>query len=144
MASVMRDPNPNEAFLDIIHKGPVYGKARAELAGKARCMILPTNYVEPFGGAIIEGQLTGTPSVTVDYGCFTETVVNYLSGFRCHTLGDYLKAIDNCKHLDREAIASHARRLYSFEPIAKLYDSAFQEMSDLTRQGWYTLDSRRF
>ena len=144
MANVRRDPAPDSAYLNIVHKGPVYGKARAELAGKARCMILPTNYVEPFGGAIIEGQMTGTPSITVDYGCFTETVKNNINGYRCHTLGDFLAAIEGCKGLYRQLIAKIARASYDLKPIANLYDSAFLEMSDLTRKGWYSEHSHRF
>lgn len=144
MANVLCDPRPDDAFLDIEHKGPVYGKARAELAGKARCMILPTNYVEPFGGAIIEGQLTGTPSVTVDYGCFTETVKNYITGFRCNTLGDFLAAISACKNISREYVAQYARMKYDLAPVSSMYDIAFQEMNDLTRDGWYSKHSHRY
>ena len=123
--------------------GPVYGMERAQLTGNARCMILPTQYVEPFGGAILEGQMTGCPSVTVDYGCFTETVVHGVTGYRCNTLGDYLAAIEACRHLDRERVSAIAQHRYSLEAVGQLYDRAFRELNDLNAAGWYSAHSHR-
>ena len=124
--------------------GPVNGKKRAELVGRARCMVMPTNYVEPFGGAGVEGQLTGTPLVAVDYGAFTETVVHGVTGFRCKTLGDWSAATNTAGSLDRENVAAIARGKYSLEACAEQYRQAIEQIRDLSRsQGWYTLKSYR-
>lgn len=134
----------SESDVHITHLGPVQGRARSEVLGRARCMILPTEYVEPFGGAIIEGQLCGTPSITVDYGCFTETVDHGVTGYRCHTLGDYLAAIEASKKLNRDYIAKNARAKWGLTPVAALYDQAFMELSELHRgPGWYSATSWR-
>jgi len=142
MQPIMQDRDSSWP-LSVKHLGPVYGMERAKLTGNARCMILPTQYVEPFGGAILEGQMTGCPSVTVDYGCFTETVEHGVTGYRCNTLGDYLAAIEACRHLDRKQVSEIARNRFSLETVGKMYDRAFKELYDLNGPGWYATESHR-
>jgi glycosyltransferase involved in cell wall biosynthesis len=135
-----RDPNPfsDEFPAKIEYRGPVTGSARAELVGKARCMILLTTFVEPFGGAIIEGMLTGTPAVTSDYGAFTETVANGWNGYRVKTLGDALAALEAVTLLNRHAISERARAKYSLETCGALYHRAFQQICEIDGAGWYS------
>jgi glycosyltransferase involved in cell wall biosynthesis len=47
---------------------------------------MPRCYIEPFGGSGVEVLLCGTPLIAVDYGAFTETIIDGVNGFRCHTL----------------------------------------------------------
>lgn len=126
--------------------GPVIGKARSDLLGNAKALLMPTRYIEPFGGAGVEGQLCGTPLISSNFGCFAETVEHGKSGYRCNTLGDYLDAMDmvqNCT-ISREYTANRARTLYSLETCAKRYDAIIQQIMDLSRpandptgSGWY-------
>lgn len=128
------------------YHGPVTGKARADVVGRAKALLMPTRYIEPFGGAGVEGQLTGAPLLAVSYGCFSETLVHGVTGYNCHTLGDWLEAIKrvNSGHFDRKVISDRARSLYSMEACAKKFDAIFQMISDLGRptndplgSGWY-------
>lgn len=123
--------------------GPVTGRARAELVGKARCALLSSTFIEPFGGAVVEAMLTGTPAVTVNFGAPTETVNHGVTGYRCNTLADWLAAIDASGHLNRNVVSAIARAHYSLEACGKLYDAAFRQLADLNGKGWYTPTSYR-
>lgn len=68
---------------------------RKELMRKARAIIGPTYYVEPFGNMVTEGYLSGTPAITTDWGGFTETVVQGKTGFRCREFREFVDAINN-------------------------------------------------
>lgn len=131
------DPTP-WAHKNIIYGGPLKGRERSDFIGKAICSLMPTEFVEPFGGSGVEGMLCGTPLVAVDYGAFTETVIDGVTGFRCKTLREWLDAIEACKHLDRGTVAAHARATYSLQACSKLYDRAFRMIRDLNGPGWYT------
>lgn len=123
----------------IEYRGPIHGKARSEFLRNAICSLMPTTFIEPFGGSGVEGLLCGTPLVAVDYGAFTETVQEGFNGFRCHTLREWLMALEDVKDLDRKKIALDARSKYSLEACGARYDRAFQIIHDVYGKGWYAL-----
>jgi len=137
---IIRKPNPfvGGVKAQVEFVGPVYGRDRAALVGKARCMFSGTNFVEPFCGSAVESMLTGTPALGSPFGAFTETINHGLTGYRCHTLGDWLAAIDASKYLNRKTVSDIARSKYSLEAIAPLYDAAFRQIADLSAEGWYS------
>lgn len=124
---------------NIIYNGPLTGTERSEFLRNAICSLMPTNFIEPFGGSGVEGLLCGTPLVATDYGAFTETVQRGFNGFRCKTLADWLLALKQVHSLNRAAIAKAARQTYSLEACGAMYDEAFQKIYQLYDKGWYTL-----
>jgi hypothetical protein len=87
----------------------------------------------------VEAMLCGTPVVSVNYGAMTETVTEGVTGYRCHTLQDWLDGINDVGTLDRQAIADRARSIYSLDACGKQYDKIFKQINDLYRAGWYEL-----
>ena len=62
--------------------GSVNPEERAELMGNAIATFAPTLYVEPFGNVVIESQACGTPTITTDWGAFTENNPHVVTGYR--------------------------------------------------------------
>jgi len=137
------DPTPWN-HPNIEYRGPIHGTERSDFLRNARAALMPTVFTEPFGGSGVEAMLCGTPLVSVDYGAFTETVINGVTGFRCHTLQDWVDAIHNADTLDRRKIANTARQRYSLETCGKMYDRVFQTLNDLWRKGWYELRNNTY
>jgi hypothetical protein len=129
---------------NLIFKGPVFGRDRADVVGRARCMLMPTVYIEPFGFSGVEAQLCGVPLIGPSYGAFQETIEEGVTGYRCHTLADWTAAIELSKSLDRRQIADKARSKYSKEVVGQQYDWVFKQLSDLSSRGWYGDISRKF
>lgn len=126
-------------------EGPITGsKNRSNLLKNAKALIMPSVYTEPFGATLMEANLCGTPVIGPHFGSFSELIVDGFNGYKCHTLGDYLTAIELVENLDRKAISDWARENYGLEKISKMYDSAFKELIDLKNKGWYSLSSHRF
>jgi len=124
---------------------PIYGDARAELLGHAIALVAPSRYLEPFCGVTVEANLTGTPALTSDFGVFNETIENGFNGWRCHTLGDWLAALEWAEGLgdiEHVSIARDARDHYSLEAIGPRYVEAFTQIRELEGSGWYTHRSR--
>jgi glycosyltransferase involved in cell wall biosynthesis len=132
------DPTPWE-HPNIEYRGPISGKARSEFLRNARAALMPTNFTEPFAGSGVEAMLCGTPLIAVDYGAFTETILDGVTGFRCHTLQDWIDAIDNAGDLSRRMVANVARSRYSLEACGKKYDKIFKDINNLNKKGWYQL-----
>jgi glycosyltransferase involved in cell wall biosynthesis len=125
---------------DLIPKGAQYEgvvgpESRAKLMGNARCVLVPTLYVEPFGGVAVEAQMCGTPVITTDWGAFTENV--YLSDFRCRTLAEFCEAVDRAPTVDREDLRTWAVHNYSTDRVKLQYDKYFKRLEGLKGKGWY-------
>lgn len=113
----------------IDYRGVVNGPARAEMCGQARAMLLPSIFVEPFGGSGVESFMTGTPLCTPDFGAFTETNEHGVTGFRCRSVDDYVHGIENSVKLDRRAISDRAKRLYSLQACGAKYHDIFTRLT---------------
>lgn len=117
--------------------GPVGAEERAKLMGSATATFAPTQYIEPFGNVVIEAQACGTPTITTDWGAFTETNINGLTGYRCRSFQEFCDATEKVKQLDPVKIHDRAINLYSVDAIKYQYESYFKRLETLWDQGWY-------
>ena len=117
--------------------GLVGAEEKAKLIGNATATFAPTNYIEPFGNVVIEAQTCGTPTITTDWGAFTETNINGLTGYRCRTFDEFCKAAEDVKSLDPKTIHERAINLYSVDNIRYEYDKYFRRLLTLWDKGWY-------
>lgn len=120
--------------------GIVGPEERGELMANAKALMCPTIYIEPFGCIAVEAQLAGTPVIATDWGAYRETVEQGVSGYRCHTLGEFMWAVDNVDKLDGKAIRDHAQATYSLEALGPEYDRYFDRLTRLAGDGWYDTD----
>lgn len=60
------------ADIDVHHVGTVQPTARADLYAGASATLVPTLYIEPWGGVFAEAMLSGVWPVTTNWGGFTE------------------------------------------------------------------------
>lgn len=103
---------------------------RKELMKNARAIIGPTYYVEPFGNMVIEGYLSGTPAITSDWGGFTETVVQGVTGYRCREMKDFVYALQNIDKIDPYVCRKYAEENYSEKVVYKKYHEYFLRILD--------------
>ena len=126
--------------------GPVKGLERDILMGRAKAVLCPSRFLEPFCGVAVEAMLCGTPVITSNHGAFVETVEHGKTGWRCNTLGDWIEAIKRVDGLDRKYISDRARSLYNMDTAGARYSGIFRQIMDLTVQpdapldesGWYS------
>lgn len=117
--------------------GVVGPEERGKLMANAIASFAPTIYIEPFGNVAPEAMSCGTPVLTTDWGAFTETVIDGVTGFRCRTLGEFIDAMETAKFLDPYVIRDHAISRYSLEAVAPQYDRYFRRLEKLWDKGWY-------
>ena len=105
---------------------------------KAKALIAPSLYMEPFGLIIPEALFSGTPVITTDWGAFPEIVKHGEVGYRCRTMDDFMWAVNNIDKISPAACREYAVNNYSMERISKAYQEYFVKVHDLFGKGWYT------
>lgn len=115
---------------------------RRELMKNAKGSFLASQYVEPFGGVQIENLLCGTPTITSDWGAFTENNIEGVTGYRCRTFDDYLQATIklNNGEIDYKTCREYGEK-FSLKNIAPKYEKFFQDVLNVYEgEGWYKTD----
>ena len=125
-------PLPN-----VDYRGVVLGEDKKKLLGGATAVLVPTLYVEPFGGVAVEAMLSGVPAITTNFGAFTETVEEGVTGFRCDTLREFHEAVEQAPGLRGPRVRAQAKLRYSVDVVADLYDEWLRRCQLLHGDGWY-------
>jgi len=134
------DPTPWLVLPNIEYQEPKHGLERSEFLGNALAFFAGSRYIEPFGGVAVEAQLCGTPVLGSGFACFTETIEHGMTGYNCHTLGDFLvglEAIEKGTVINRNYVRYRASQLYDMYKVAHQYDAAFRQILDVSQDGWF-------
>ena len=134
------NPSPFLSEPNIEYRPPCVGADRWAYLSSLTCLLAPTTYCEPFGSAQVEAQICGTPVVCSNNGGPTETVEHGRTGYRCHTLADFVhgvqQAIDG--KYNRAYVRLRTKKLYDTPVVGSKVHSILQNIFDVARDGWYS------
>ncbi len=98
---------------DVRYLGEVGGAEKLELLGRARCLLNPLRWPEPFGMVMIEALACGTPVVATPHGSVPEIVEDATTGFVAATEEQLVAALARVGDVDRRVCREAARTRFS-------------------------------
>ncbi len=105
----------------IEYVGPVDDAQKIGLLGRARAMLVPIQWNEPFGIVFAEALACGTPVISCPAGALPEIVRNGREGFLVKTLEEGCDAVRRLGEIDRAACRDRAERHFSVKAVVGCY-----------------------
>jgi len=140
----LKDMGYTETPSNVIELGYADIQARKDLMSAAKGAFVASLYNEPFGGVQVECLFSGTPTITTDWGSFTENNIHGVTGYRCRTFEQFVWAAKNIDKINPQSCRDFAVNNFSLDVVAKKYEEYFQSVLNVyTGNGWYETNNQR-
>ncbi|MDZ4248268.1 MAG: glycosyltransferase family 4 protein [Patescibacteria group bacterium] len=96
---------------------------------KARAVLMPITWEEPFGLVAIEAMACGTPVIAFKRGALPEIVVHGKTGFLVNSVDEMARAIKRIDQIDRAACRRHVEQHFSIERMVDRYERAYYALA---------------
>jgi glycosyltransferase involved in cell wall biosynthesis len=113
---------------DLVHwKGEVKLPAKLAILGGAKATLFPIMWEEPFGLAMIESMLVGTPVIAFARGAAPEIVDDGVTGFVVRDFDEMVEKIRSIGAIDRNRCRNHARQRWASMRMAREYERVYEQ-----------------
>ncbi len=108
--------------------GEVGGNAKWDLISRARALVAPILWEEPFGLVFIEAMACGTPVLAYGRGAVPEIVVSGKTGFVAPDRAGLVAACDRIPEISATACRQHVSDHFSARAMARAYRVLYQRL----------------
>lgn len=95
---------------------------------KAKALLTPVQWEEPFGLTTIESMASGTPVISLKRGAAPEIIKDGETGFICDSIHGMAEAVAKIGDIDRKACRRHVEKNFSYTTMVDSYEKAFCEL----------------
>jgi glycosyltransferase involved in cell wall biosynthesis len=118
------DVSPHVEFI-----GEINDSQKQDFLGRARALLFPIDWPEPFGLVMIESMACGTPVIAFNSGSVPEVMEDGLTGFVVDDIEGAVVAVGKLDRLFRPSIRSRFQERFSAGAMARDYMKIYQQLA---------------
>jgi glycosyltransferase involved in cell wall biosynthesis len=120
------EPLLDDPLIDFI--GEINEAQKSEFLGKARALLFPIDWPEPFGLVIIEAMSAGTPVIAWPNGSVPEVLTDGVSGRIVDSIESAVEAVQQATHMDRRKVRAEFEKRFTVARMAREYVAAYRSL----------------
>jgi len=109
--------------------GEIGESEKAELLGRARALLFPIDWPEPFGLVMIEAMACGTPVIAFRHGSVPEVIDHGTTGFIVDDVAQAIAAASRIDELDRRQVREVFERRFTARRMAEEYVGIYRTLA---------------
>lgn len=116
-------------YKNVKYLGEIDDEKKKELLSRAKALLMPVTWEEPFGLVAVEAMASGTPVIAFNRGALSEIVTDGINGFLANSLSEFiskLKRVDDI--LNPSLIRNYSLRKFDTRVIARKYLLLYEKL----------------
>jgi glycosyltransferase involved in cell wall biosynthesis len=95
---------------------------------KAKAVLTPIQWEEPFGLTSVEAMACGTPVISLHRGAAPEVIEDGKTGFVVHSISEMVEAVGKIDQINRMDCRKHVETKFSTKQMVDGYERAFHKL----------------
>lgn len=113
---------------NVIYLGNVTQAEGDQLLGKAKALLHPIFFDEPFGLSVAEAMMCGTPVIAFSRGSMPELIEHGKTGYLVNNVSEATAAVGTLNDLDPYYCRAHALEKFSIDQMINEYIKAYESL----------------
>jgi glycosyltransferase involved in cell wall biosynthesis len=114
----------------VSYVGEIGDEAKNDFIGKARALLMPIDWPEPFGLVMIEAMVCGTPVIAYSHGSVPEILDHGVTGFIVENQEQAIAAARNIARIDRRRCRQVFEQRFAARVMARRYLEVYRQLVD--------------
>jgi glycosyltransferase involved in cell wall biosynthesis len=116
----------NNPLIEFI--GEINEREKTAFLGRAKALLFPINWSEPFGMVMIEAMSCGTPVIAFNRGSVPEVLDEGVTGFIVNNVEEAVSAVEKINNISRSDIRKVFEEKFSARRMAKDYLKIYENL----------------
>jgi glycosyltransferase involved in cell wall biosynthesis len=108
--------------------GEIDEKGKQDFLGRARALLFPIDWPEPFGLVMIEAMACGTPVIAFARGSVPEVIEDGVTGFVVNDVDGAVEAVTRLDEIDRDEVRARFEQRFTAERMATDYVGVYRSL----------------